>query len=232
MRTFWIAAIAGCLSFGLAAAQQTRELVLFPFAQGAAVQPTEEFNVNTEALNALYAQLKEIPGVYVLRFRETNPSVTRAIEENRIRRDRLNPPFNEREADGTWRAARVGALLDVDLAFAGRIEEFSYDPNTREAIITLSGDLIDVRTGEVIVSVAESGRARLGSDDEDVNRARIAAVAEVAQKVGAAVRERLAPPVEQPTQPQEPRRVDRKRERAAVTLFAIILGAVLGGSQF
>ncbi|MEJ5385018.1 MAG: hypothetical protein WHS44_09085 [Fimbriimonadales bacterium] len=231
MRTFWIAAIAGCLSFGLAAAQ-TRELVLFPFAQGAAVQPTEDFNVNTEALNALYAQLKEIPGVYVLRFRETNPSVTRAIEENRIRRDRLNPPFNEREADGTWRAARVGALLDVDLAFAGRIEEFSYDPNTREAIITLSGDLIDVRTGEVIVSVAESGRARLGSDDEDVNRARIAAVADVAQKVGAAVRERLAPPVEQPTQPQEPRRVDRKRERAAVTLFAIILGAVLGGSQF
>ena len=161
-----------------------------------------------------------------------HPSITRAVEENRIRRDRLNPPFNEREADGTWRAARVGALLDVDLAFAGRIEEFSYDPTKREAIITISGDLIDVRTGEVIVSVAETGRGRLGSDQEDVNIARIAAVAEVVQKVGAALRERLAPPVQQPTQPQEERRPDRKRERATVTLFAIILGAVLGGSQF
>jgi hypothetical protein len=38
--------------------------------------------------------------------------------------------------------------------------------------------------------------------------------------------------VQQPTQPQEERRPDRKRERATVTLFAIILGAVLGGSQF
>jgi hypothetical protein len=231
VKTCWMIVSAWCLSLGLATAQ-TRELVLFPFVQGAAVQPTEEFNVNVEVLNALYAQMKEIPNIYVLRFRETNPSITRAIEENRIRRDRLNPPFNEREADGTWRAARVGAIMGVDLAFAGRIEEFSYDPTTREAIITVSGDLIDVRSGEVLLSVAETGRGRLGTDDTDVNLARIAAVAEVAQKIGAAVRERLAPPVEQPTQPQERQQPDRPRERAVVTLFAIILGAILGGSQF
>jgi hypothetical protein len=231
VKTCWIIVIAWCLSLGLATAQ-TRELVLFPFVQGAAVQPTEEFNVNVEVLNALYAQMKEIPNIYVLRFRETNPSITRAIEENRIRRDRLNPPFNEREADGSWRAARVGAIMGVDLAFAGRIEEFSYDPTAREAIITVSGDLIDVRSGEVLLSVAETGRGRLGTDDADVNLARIAAVAEVAQKISAAVRERLVPPVEQPTQPQERRQPDRHRERAAVALFAVILGAILGGSQF
>ncbi|MFS8807552.1 hypothetical protein NW837_08890, partial [Synechococcus sp. R6-10] len=85
VRTYW-AVIIACLSLGWSAAQ-TRELVLFPFAQGAAVQPTDEFSVNVEALNALYAQLKEIHGIYVLRFRETNPSITRAVEENRIRRD-------------------------------------------------------------------------------------------------------------------------------------------------
>jgi hypothetical protein len=231
VKTCWMIVSAWCLSLGLATAQ-TRELVLFPFVQGAAVQPTEEFNVNVEVLNALYAQMKEIPNIYVLRFRETNPSITRAIEENRIRRDRLNPPFNEREADGSWRAARVGAIMGVDLAFAGRIEEFSYDPTAREAIITVSGDLIDVRSGEVLLSVAETGRGRLCTDDADVNLARIAAVAEVAQKISAAVRERLVPPVEQPTQPQERRQPDRHRERAAVALFAVILGAILGGSQF
>jgi len=231
VKTCWIIGIAWCLSLGLATAQ-TRELVLFPFVQGAAVQPTEEFNVNVEVLNALYAQMKEIPNIYVLRFRETNPSITRAIEENRIRRDRLNPPFNEREADGSWRAARVGAIMGVDLAFAGRIEEFSYDSTRREAIITVSGDLIDVRSGEVLLSVAETGRGRLRSDDADANLARIAAVAEVAQKIGAAVRERLAPLVEQVPQSQERRQPDRRRERAVVTLFAIIFGAVLGGSQF
>lgn len=214
------------------ASEDARELVLFPFGQGAAVQPAEEFNVEVEAINALYAQVKSIPNLYVLRFRETNPSVRRAIDENRIRRDRLTPPFNEREADGTWRAARVGALLGVDLAFAGRIEESSYDPNTREAIVTISGDLIDVQSGEVLVSVAETGRGRLGSEENDPNVARIAAVSQAAEKIGAAIRARLAPPTEQPTTVEEKKQPDRKRERATVTLFMLILGAVLGGSQF
>jgi hypothetical protein len=196
------------------------------------VQPAEEFNVEVEALNALYAQVKNIPNLYVLRFRETNPSVRRAIDENRIRRDRLTPPFNEREADGTWRAARVGALLGVNLAFAGRIEESSYDPNTREAIVTISGDLIDVQSGEVLVSVAETGRGRLGSEENDPNVARIAAVSQAAEKIGAAIRARLAPPTEQPTTVEEKKQPDRKRERATFTLFMLILGAVLGGSQF
>jgi hypothetical protein len=214
------------------ASEDARELVLFPFGQSAAVQPAEEFNVEVEALNALYAQVKNIPNLYVLRFRETNPSVRRAIDENRIRRDRLTPPFNEREADGTWRAARVGALLGVNLAFAGRIEESSYDPNTREAIVTISGDLIDVQSGEVLVSVAETGRGRLGSEENDPNVARIAAVSQAAEKIGAAIRARLAPPTEQPTTVEEKKQPDRKRERATFTLFMLILGAVLGGSQF
>lgn len=232
MKAIWSIIVALLVSASFAAGE-TRELVLFPFAQGAAVQPTEEFNVEVEALNALYAQMKDIPSLYVLRFRETNPSVRRAIDENRIRRDRIAPPFNEREADGTWRAARVGELLGVDLAFAGRIEEFSYDPNTREAIVTLSGDLIDVKSGEVLLSVAETGRGRLGTDDNDPNIARIAAVAQAAEKVGAAVRTRLAPPVEHPTaEPTEKKRPDRRSERAVVTIFAVILGVVLGTSQF
>ncbi|GIV07607.1 MAG: hypothetical protein KatS3mg017_0809 [Fimbriimonadales bacterium] len=215
------------------ASGEARELVIFPFAQGAAVQPTEDFNVDVEALNALYAQMKELPNLYVLRFRETNPSVRRAIEENRIRRDRVAPPFNEREADGTWRAARVGELMGVDLAFAGRIEEFSFDSNTREAIVTLSGNLIDVKTGEVLLSVAETGRGRLGTEDNDPNIARIAAVAQAAEKVGAAVRTRLAPPTEQPaTEPQQKERPDRRSERTVATLFTLILGVILGTSQF
>lgn len=232
MKAIWSVIVALLVSASFAS-NEMRELVLFPFAQGAAVQPTEEFNVEVEALNALYAQMKDIPSLYVLRFRETNPSVRRAIEENRIRRDRIVPPFNEREADGTWRAARVGELLGVDLAFAGRIEEFSFDPTTREAIVTLSGDLIDVKSGEVLLSVAETGRGRLGTDDSDPNIARIAAVAQAAEKVGIAVRTRLAPPVEQPTtQPQEKKRPDRRSERAVATIFTVILGVVLGTSQF
>lgn len=230
MKALWIVGLL-LLVMTSFASDEVRELVLFPFGQGAAVQPAEDFNVEVEVLNALYAQMKNIPNLYVLRFRETNPSVRRALEENRIRRDRLNPPFNEREADGTWRAARVGALLGVDLAFAGRIEEFSYDPTTREAIVTISGDLIDVASGEVLISVAETGRGRLGSEEQDPNIARIAAVAQATEKVVAAVRARLAPPTEQAA-PTPQKVTDRKRERTIVSLFALILGAVFASSEF
>ncbi|MCS7208403.1 MAG: hypothetical protein NZ874_02425 [Fimbriimonadales bacterium] len=230
MKGAWTVTLALLLANSFAA-DEARELVLFPFGQGVAVQPTEEFNVQVELLNALYAQLKDIPNLYVLRFRETNPSVRRAIDENRIRRDRLVPPFNEREADGTWRAARVGALLGVDLAFAGQIAEFSYNPTTREAVLTVSGDLIDVASGEVLISIAETGRGRLGTDQEDPNIARIAAVAQAAEKVGAAIRARLTPPTEQLAPTERKRAPDRQQERAVVTLFVLILGAVLGGAQ-
>lgn len=229
MKSIWVFTLALLASIGFALSE-TRELVLFPFGQGAAVQPAEDFNVETEALNALYAQLKAIPNLYVARYRETNPSVRRAIEENRLRRDRLNPPFNEREADGTWRAARIGAVLGVDLVFAGRIEEFSFNPETREAIVTISGDLIDVRSGEVLLSVAETGRGRLGKDEQDLNIARIAAVAQAAEKIGAAVRERIAPPAPAQVAP-EPKKPDRRRERATVSLFALALAAIFASAD-
>ncbi|MCS7273419.1 MAG: hypothetical protein NZ550_04635 [Fimbriimonadales bacterium] len=206
---------------------QTRELVLFPFGIGPAVQPTEEFNVGVELLNALYAQLKQIPNLYVVRFRETNPSILRALEENRLRRDRLVPPFNEREADGTWRAARIGAVMGANLAFAGRIEEFRYDPRTREVTLTVSGDLIDVASGEVLLSVAETGRGRLGSGEEDPNLARIAAVAQAAERIGAAIRARLVPAEPSPAASEPPKRVDQRNERAVFSLFMLILGALL-----
>lgn len=221
-------AVAGLLV--QSASAQTRELVLFPFGIGAAVQPAEEFNVGVELLNALYAQLRQIPNLHVQRFRETNPSILRALEENRLRRDRLVPPFNEREADGTWRAARIGAVMGANLVFAGRIEEFSYNPQTREVILTVSGDLIDVASGEVLLSVAETGRGRLGKDENDPNLARIAAVAQAAERVGAAVRARLAPAEPTPA-PEPPKRIDRRGERAVFTLFALILGAVISASD-
>jgi len=212
-------------------ASQVRELVLFPFAEGAAVQPTEEFNVGVEMLNALYAQLKEIPNLYVVRYRETNPSIQRALEENRLRRDRLTPPFNQREADGTWRAARIGAVMGANLAFAGRIEEFSYNPETREVTLTVSGELIDVATNEVLLSVAETGRGRLGRDETDPNLARIAAVAQVAERIGTAMRERLAPAAEQPIKAEPRKQPDRRRERAIASIFVVVIGAILGASD-
>jgi hypothetical protein len=204
----------------LAASQEMRELVIFPFEIGSGVQAPQDFNLNTELVNALYAQLKDIPGLYVVRFKETNPSVRRALDENRLRRDRLNPPFNVKEADGTWRSARIGQILDVDYALAGSIAEFSYDANTKRATITVSMDLVQVSDSTVVVSLAETGQGRATSDDP--NTAYIAAIADVAQKVGSAVRERLTPsaPAEQP-KAQKPSA--RRQERTAFSLFGLLI---------
>jgi hypothetical protein len=204
----------------LAASQEMRELVIFPFEIGSGVQAPQDFNLNTELVNALYAQLKDIPGLYVVRFKETNPSVRRALDENRLRRDRLTPPFNVKEADGTWRSARIGQILDVDYALAGSIAEFSYDANTKRATITVSMDLVQVSDSTVVVSLAETGQGRATSDDP--NTAYIAAIADVAQKVGAAVRERLTPPAPA-EQPKAQKPSTRRQERTAFSLFGLLI---------
>jgi hypothetical protein len=216
-------ALLGALLCGLiaiTAAQEMRELVIFPFEIGTGVQAPQDFNLNTELTNALYAQLKETPGLYVVRFKETNPSVRRALDENRLRRDRLTPPFNVKEADGTWRSARIGQILDVDYALAGSIAEFSYDANTKRATITVSMDLVQVSDSTVVVSLAETGQGRATSDDP--NTAYIAAIADVAQKVGAAVRERLTPPVPA-EQPKAQKPSARRQERTAFSLFGLLI---------
>jgi hypothetical protein len=204
----------------LAASQEMRELVIFPFEIGSGVQAPQDFNLNTELVNALYAQLKDIPGLYVVRFKETNPSVRRALDENRLRRDRLNPPFNVKEADGTWRSARIGQILDVDYALAGSIAEFSYDANTKRATITVSMDLVQVSDSTVVVSLAETGQGRATSDDP--NTAYIAAIADVAQKVGSAVRERLTPPAPA-EQPKAQKPSARRQEHTAFSLFGLLI---------
>lgn len=216
-------ALLGVLLSGLmalAASQEVRELVIFPFEIGSGVQAPQDFNLNTELVNALYAQLKDIPGLYVVRFKETNPSVRRALDENRLRRDRLTPPFNVKEADGTWRSARIGQILDVDYALAGSIAEFSYDANTKRATITVSMDLVQVSDSTVVVSLAETGQGRATSDDP--NTAYIAAIADVAQKVGAAVRERLTPPAPA-EQPKAQKPSTRRQERTAFSLFGLLI---------
>jgi hypothetical protein len=216
-------ALLGVLLSGLmalAASQEMRELVIFPFEIGSGVQAPQDFNLNTELVNALYAQLKDIPGLYVVRFKETNPSVRRALDENRLRRDRLTPPFNVKEADGTWRSARIGQILDVDYALAGSIAEFSYDANTKRATITVSMDLVQVSDSTVVVSLAETGQGRATSDDP--NTAYIAAIADVAQKVGSAVRERLTPPAPA-EQPKAQKPSARRQERTAFSLFGLLI---------
>jgi len=215
-------ALLGALLCGLIAittGQEMRELVIFPFEIGTGVQAPQDFNLDTELTNALYAQLKDIPRLYAMRFKETNPAVRRALDENRLRRDRLNPPFNVKEADGTWRSARIGQILDVDYALAGTIAEFRYDANTKRATITVSLDLVQVSDGTVVVSLGETGQGRATADDP--NTAYIAAIADVAQKVGAAVRERLAPaPTEQPTTKKPSA---RRQERTAFSLFGLLI---------
>ncbi len=219
----------GLLSLMLAkigVGSEARELVLFPLNLESAVSAPEDFNVGVEVLNALYAQVKDVPNLYVFRYRETNPSVRRAVEENRLRRDRLTPPFNVREPDGVWRSARIAEIMDADFALAGSVAEFRFDPQTREAVITLSVDLVQVSDGTVLASLAETGRGRLGSEEQDVNLAYIRAITQATEKVGTALRERLAPPQDQEPAKQE-RRPDRKRDRTAFTIFGLLLAAGL-----
>lgn len=225
MRGLWIV-LMSLVCVGYLPASEVKELVMFPFSLASGVQQPEEFNVGAETLNALYAKLKDTPGVYVTRFRPTNPSVVRALEENRLRRDRINPPFNEREADGTWRSARIGAVMGADLVLSGAVAEVRYDPRRRTAVITLSVELVQVADNAVLVSVVESGSGQLEGDESDPNLAYIRAVDNVTARIAQVLSERLQPPaaVPQPAQ-EEKRKVNRRsQEGTLVGLFTLLLG--------
>ncbi len=235
MKGFWIATVcwlcmghlfAGGHPASPASVSQTREMVLFPLTIESGVQQPEEFNLSVETLNALYAKVKDIPGVYVSRFRPTNPSVARALEENRLRRDRLEPPYNQREADGTWRSARIGAVMGADLVLAGSIAVFRYDPARREAVLTLSVDLVQVSDNTVVVSVVESGRGSITVEENDPNLAYIRAIEDATNRVALALKERLLPPTTPAETPQEreKRKATRRQEGTIFGLFSLLLG--------
>ncbi len=224
MRNLWILLISW-VCVGSLPASEVKELVLFPFSLASGVQQPEDFNVGAEALNALYAKLKDTPGVYVTRFRPTNPSVVRAIEENRLRRDRLNPPFNEREADGTWRSVRIGAVMGADLVLSGAVAEVRYDPQKRTAIVTLSVELVQVSDNTVLVSVVESGSGQLEGEESDPNLAYIRAIDNVTARVAQVLKERLQPSEVPQPEPAEKRKVNRRaQEGTIVGLLTLLLG--------
>lgn len=224
MRGLWIV-LMSLICVGHLPASEVKELVLFPFSLASGVQQPEEFNVEAEALNALYAKLKETAGVHVTRFRPTHPSVTRALEENRLRRDRINPPFNEREADGTWRSARIGAVMGADFVLSGALAEVRYDQRRRTAVVTLSVELVQVSDNSVLVSVVESGSGQLEGEESDPNLAYIRAVDNVTARIAQVLKERLQPPAAPQPEPEEKRKVNRRaQEGTLVGLFTLLLG--------
>lgn len=193
-RLIWSLLILG-LAFGLSASlrAESKEVLLFPLGQASSVQPPEDFNLSNEMLNALYARLKAIPGVHLERFRPSHPSVQRAMMEQRLRRDRLQPPYNVKEADGTWLAVRVAREFGSTHTLAGSIEEFNYNSQTRQLTLTVSLDLIQVSDGQVLFSAAETGRARAADSTPDMNVLSVQAINDVVSKLGVGLEDRLKP---------------------------------------
>jgi len=211
------------LAFGLSgtARAESRDVLLFPLGQTSSIQPPEDFNLSNEVLNALYARLKTIPGVHLERFRPSHPSVQRALMEKRLRRERLEPPYNVKEADGTWLAVRVAREFGSTHTLAGSIEEYSYNPQTRLLTITVSLDLIQVSDGQVLFSAAETGRARAADASPDMNLLSVQAIHDVVSKLGVGLEERLKPAAD--STEKAPVLKKRRDQGGLFALFGVLL---------
>lgn len=163
-----------------------KEVLLLPFGLAEKVQPPEKFNLAGEISNALYARLAKLEGLLVQRFKSSHPSVQRAVEEGRLKKERLVPPFNVQEADGTWLAVKVGREMAATYVVAGTIEEYRYEESTKQVTLTLSVDLLQVKENKVLLSSAETARVR-GKRDSEENTLVIEAISSVVQKLTTAM---------------------------------------------
>lgn len=229
-KTLAFAALIAWSGWMGAEAKETKDVFLFPFAKPASAQVSEEFNLENEVQNALYARLKSIKGVNVERFRASHPSMQRAVMENRLRRDRMQPPFNVKEADGNWLCVKIAREAGMEYALAGSIEEYTFNAADQQVVLTVSLDLIQVSDGQILFTSAETGRARSRDETPNQNLLAVNAISDVVKKLGDGLEQRLAPASD--TEQKEPEKKSRNNTGIFVgAAFLILLSARLASQN-
>ncbi|NUL82150.1 MAG: hypothetical protein HUU60_05420 [Armatimonadetes bacterium] len=197
---------------------QNRSLAILPLNLGSGVSSPEKFNASTEATGALYSALQKASGVMVYRARANHPSLSRAVAEGRLRRERLDPPYTGREVDGTWVGVRLGRELSADYVIVGTVEEFSSADGGKSARVTLNIDLLEVKTNRLVLSSAESGVGRISDDQPVGNQAYISALNDAASKIKAGVLEAVGVTEQSP---EAQKRNKRQGELGVAALFGV-----------
>ncbi|MCC6444049.1 MAG: hypothetical protein IT210_11420 [Armatimonadetes bacterium] len=198
-------------------------VVAFPF-ENTTGKGTDQLGSSLSA--AIRATLSQQYAVYG--FNPKSPSVERAVSENRLTRQDIAPPFD------TDKAVKIGKEMGADLVMVGSIDEITYDPNAKTSSLTVTVQLVDVKTGTPAKTTAVTGRSKEGAQSADEGALMAQALDDVIAKTTQALGvEKAAPaPGEQPKARGEKKPVTKKaRNRTATGVLLGLLVILLAASS-
>lgn len=119
----------------------------------------------------------------VVLFRDKLAPIARARSENSLRPEDVVPPFGEDKA----KAVKLTQILAGDLLIIGTVDDYQLDRAARMAMITLSAQLIDAKSGRVLKVLTVTGRTPESVQSGEEEELRDLAKGDAVNKLGAEI---------------------------------------------
>lgn len=221
--------IVQCLPASYAAdVIQKESLALFPLAIASDIDNSRAAYVQQYANDLLLLigeGLTQTQRYAVVVFDPRAMPANRAVREQQFTEKEIAQPIPA--FGGVAKAQKLAALMGVNLAMIGSVDKYDFDKAKGEARLTITAQLIDVRSGKVGTVVA-MGIGKGAEDSSQLEEAAgIAASYDAAEKLLAGVAsanptEPAGTPVAQPSHPK------KSKGLIPAMIGAIIIGFLIG----
>lgn len=130
-----------------------QSVVVFPFEQGEVSKVPTDFG--TYVASDLRTMLSSSEKFSVLLYRPRLSPIARATGDSSLRPDDAAPPF---ASDNRPKTSKLAQLLASDYYVIGSVDDFQIDAAKKVAIVTLSAELVESRTGKLLKTLVVTGR--------------------------------------------------------------------------
>jgi len=132
----------------------SKSLVIFPFDQADVSRVPEAFGEYVASdLRTMLGSGSDY-AVYLYRDR-LSPIVRAWKNDNTLKTTDVAPPF----AEDREKALKLAKILASDYFLIGTIDDCSVDSKSKTAVLTLSAELVDAKTGRLIKTLLVTGRS-------------------------------------------------------------------------
>lgn len=209
-----------------AAPSEKQSLVIFPFATSSVATANQEYvGQHAEDLVLLLKEGLSATGRYsVVLFDPRVPGVRRAVEEQKFTERQLADPIDT-TFEGVEMARQLAMLMGADIALIGSIDGYDFRRERGELEITVTAELVDVKTGGTSSAITTGlGKTEVADAERSESGLGIAATYQIAEKLLAQLADVSdtelidQPPVEKPSRTKMDKR-----------LIPAIVGAILLG---
>jgi len=190
LRQAFIGLALAALTLSASAQVQKKSVAYFPFGLGESVMQTDGFKLDSVISSPFAVAFQKDNRFTHQTFKRTHASVRRALVEGSLKSALLLEPYTGRY-ENAFRAVTLSKVIRADLAVAGVVDAWSYDPATHKARLTASIETYNVAEGKPLGAVVLTVE---GSGETEADAAKVAGQALADQAVPQILKIFTAPP--------------------------------------